>query len=104
MKYTKKPITIEAFQYTGKIRAGWPQWALRRTKYETELDYIVDLDDTGLVLTWPDNNLIIFTLEGKMKVSKGDWIVKGVNGELYPIKPDIFEATYSPTQPTVKEK
>jgi hypothetical protein len=38
--------------------------------------------------------LYIMTLEGKMRANKGDWIIKGVKGELYPCKPDIFEATY----------
>jgi hypothetical protein len=38
----------------------------------------------------------VSTLEGKMLVSLGDWIIRGVNGELYPCKPDIFEKTYEP--------
>ena len=41
-----------------------------------------------------DEEIVIDTLEGKMKASPGDWIVKGVNGEIYPVKPDIFEKTY----------
>lgn len=43
-----------------------------------------------------DGNLFIETLEGTMTASKGDWIIKGVNGEFYPCKPDIFEKTYEP--------
>jgi hypothetical protein len=41
---------------------------------------------------------IIKTLEGEMTVSPGDWIIQGVNGELYPCKPDIFEKTYEPVE------
>ena len=43
-----------------------------------------------------DKNLIIHTLEGDMKASKGDWIITGIKGEQYPCKPDIFEKTYEP--------
>lgn len=42
-----------------------------------------------------DVEIIIDTLEGKMKASPGDWIITGVNGEQYPCKPDVFEKTYS---------
>lgn len=41
-----------------------------------------------------DKEMIIETLEGKLKASPGDWIIKGINGELYPCKPDIFAKTY----------
>jgi len=41
-----------------------------------------------------DVEMEIETLEGKMKANKGDWIIKGVKGELYPCKPDVFEMTY----------
>jgi hypothetical protein len=41
-----------------------------------------------------DEEVSIETLEGTMKANKGDWIIKGVNGEIYPCKPDIFEKTY----------
>jgi hypothetical protein len=43
-----------------------------------------------------DKEISIETLEGTMKANKGDWIIKGVNGEIYPCKPDIFEKTYEP--------
>ena len=42
--------------------------------------------------------IFIQTLEGKMRADRGDWIIKGVNGEFYPCKPDIFEKTYEPVQ------
>ncbi|WP_346893545.1 hypothetical protein [Clostridium sp. UBA871] len=45
-----------------------------------------------------DKEIIIHTLEGDMKAEVGDWIIKGVNGELYPCKPDIFKKTYDPIE------
>jgi hypothetical protein len=44
------------------------------------------------------DELTIKTLEGELHVSIGDWIIRGVNGELYPCKPDIFEKTYEPVE------
>jgi hypothetical protein len=82
MKYRKKPVVIEAIQFTGHN------------------------DDECLwfcpVATDPAErgpSLEIATLEGVMRVSVGDWIIKGVKGEFYPCKPDIFEATYDPVEP-----
>ncbi|MBU5327513.1 PGDYG domain-containing protein [Bacillus paralicheniformis] len=43
-----------------------------------------------------DKEMYIETLEGTLKASPGDWIIKGVNGEVYPCKPDVFEKTYRP--------
>lgn len=73
--FKKKPVTIEARQYT-------------RNGIEAEA-----------VAKWSggdqtDDGLIIHTLEGDHLANYGDWIIKGVKGEFYPIKPDIFEATY----------
>lgn len=48
--------------------------------------------------TYYDGTLTIRTLEGDMTANKGDWIIKGVQGEFYPCKPDIFAATYEPVQ------
>lgn len=71
-KYQKRPIVIEAFQW-------WPDMGSHGGVYHENPD-----DDCGL----------IDTLEGRMMVSAGDWIITGIKGELYPCKPDIFEATY----------
>ncbi len=76
-RYTKKPVTIEAFQY-GHTRV-LPEWMM----------------ENPIVRYHPDR-IEIKTLEGTMVASKGDWIIKGVKGEIYPCKPDIFEATYAP--------
>ena len=89
MKYRKRPIVIEAFQMTRERRednSEWPEWlnkAWNEEKFEP-----------GSV--WPsvEHFIGITTLEGDMDVSWGDWIIQGVQGELYPCQPDIFEATY----------
>lgn len=75
--YRKKPVEIEAFQYTGVLTS--------------ELEAF--LGDK----TWefnPLEGLRIATLEGVMIASPFDWIIRGVKGELYPCKPDIFKSTY----------
>lgn len=87
-KYRKKPVVIEAFQYTGDEcfrNEDVPKW-------------IIESFDTG-ILHWsivPQifSTLYIETLEGTMQVSVGDYIIKGVRGELYACKPDIFIDTY----------
>jgi hypothetical protein len=76
MKYRKKPVVIEAIQWKGRLDAFLP-WAL-------PLPF--DLSRT------PD--IYIKTLEGEMRCQVGDWIIKGVKGEFYSCKPDIFALTY----------
>ena len=91
-KYRKKPVVIEAFQYDGDLMGTdgkyyVPDWASK--SYEDGvLFYGVGLDGKEPC------ELFIKTLEGTMRVSVGDYIIKGVQGELYPCKPDIFEETY----------
>jgi hypothetical protein len=93
LRYRKKPVTIEAMRYPG-LRE------LREAK--VVLDW---LDENGVDHHHP-GELRIRTLEGEMTVSPGDWIIKGVQGEFYPCKPDIFSATYEVAEgagPTVPE-
>lgn len=77
MKYRKKPVVIEAIQWTGEnldeLRAFVPE-EFRHNKIHQPL---------GIV-----------TLEGPLTISTDDWIIKGVKGEFYPCKPDIFALTY----------
>jgi hypothetical protein len=75
-KFRKKPVVIEAVQFLGTP--------------ESEKDV---LDFVRCIETL-DNQIVIRTLEGNMTASAGDWIIKGVSGEFYPCKPDIFEKTY----------
>ena len=82
MKYRKKPVVIEAVQFEDT-----PQRLTELSDFfgmEIVVDYTVR--DRPI--------LKIGTLEGVMVASVGDWIIKGVKGEFYPCKPDIFEATY----------
>lgn len=86
-KYRKKPVVIEAVQWTGD-----------------NLREIIDftgLHESAKKWTWEEyekvvalQGLKIFTLEGPLNASPNDYIIKGVQGEFYPCKPDIFEATY----------
>ena len=82
--YRKKPVVIEAVEFTGSNR-------------REALQFIYpDLSEDALrgaeMAAMP---VVIGTLEGDMTVSPGDFIIKGVQGEFYPCKPDIFKATYA---------
>ena len=82
-KYKKKPVEIEAVRFYGDFGEGRlvPDWLDKAL-----LDKIVVCNKFG--------DCYIHTLEGEMKVSLGDYIIRGVQGELYPCKPDIFKQTY----------
>ena len=80
MQYRKKPVVIEAIQYQIHNVVAVVQF-LEGQAFEPGLDGIV-----------------IKTLEGDMTAAPGDWIIKGVQGEFYPCKPDIFAATYEPVE------
>lgn len=95
MKFRKLPVVIEAFQMTRERRTDnrdWPEWL--------NCAWNMERDEAGACYpTVPgtgDGELSIRTLEGEHFVSWGDWIIRGVKGELYPCKPDIFAATYEP--------
>ena len=81
MKFRKRPVEIEAVQWDGDNTQEIMKWA------------------GGSIVTiqasTPDN-LTIETVEGDMRANKWDWIIKGVKGEFYPCKLDIFSATYDP--------
>jgi len=90
MKYRKKPVVIEAFKYDGDLNGSdgqyyVPEWAVKA--YEDGTIYYGELDGHP-------GELFIKTLEGVHHASVGDYVIRGVNGELYPCKPDIFEKTY----------
>ena len=75
-RFRKKPVVIEAIQLT-----------------EENVDAIIEFCGSK-VKSHPMTGVVIETLEGNMIASNLDWIIKGVNGEFYPCKPDIFEKTY----------
>lgn len=84
-RFRKKPVEIEAYEFNNRISNPIPVW----------LTQALDRGDV-----WFQGGaapyLTIRTLEGDMRASEGDWIIKGVQGEIYPCKPDIFAATYEP--------
>lgn len=85
-QYRKKPVVIEAFCWTGdEHQSEDPEWICEAIK--NGLVYFTD-NSTEQV------KLHIRTLEGDMTADLGDYIIKGVKGEIYPCKPDIFELTY----------
>lgn len=94
-KYRKKPVTIEAMQFDGT-----PQSATRIIDWAFEagdtITYTCPIFATGGQFDCRDVNhyLSISTLEGTMQAERGYYIIKGVQGEFYPCKPDIFQQTY----------
>ena len=81
MKFRKKPIIIEAIRWSG----------------ENEIDIVKFVSgrvDLGFRFIANNPTIVIETLEGTMTANVGDWIIKGIVGEIYPCKNDIFEKTY----------
>lgn len=74
-KIKRKPVELECIQYKGNNVVELSEWI-------------------GVSLSTSPRGLFIQTLEGSMKVSIGDYIIKGIQGEFYPCKPDIFEKIY----------
>lgn len=86
MKYRKKPVVIEAFQYGIDPRPDWFDDAVTNDTIRTFVG--TDIRDKS------EYFCMIRTLEGQMRGDCLDFIIQGVNGEIYPCKPDIFEKTY----------
>lgn len=93
-KYRKKPVVVEAVLWNGtKLDAPAPAWIGEAlNKIPGEVGWI----------TRSQNCLLIVTLEGDMRCYPGDYIIRGVKGELYPCKPDIFALTYEVAGDTAK--
>ncbi len=89
MKYRKKPVEVEAWQWEGKWLdecKNVPQW-------------ILEAENSNIITVTPadpeEDSFMSIKKIGKTHIARpGDYIIKGVKGELYPCKPDIFEATY----------
>lgn len=81
MKYQKKPVVIDAIQFTGK-------------NHDEIVDFVKPVQLSIGERFGEVSSLVIPTAEGKMEARQFDWIIKGIKGEFYPCKPDIFEATY----------
>lgn len=106
-KYRKKPVVIEAAQmpeaYPEGVDPSSDNYA-RNLQAAAVLDFLREhlgdgtenlvQGEVGWTIDPSDGALYIGTLEGVMRVSLGDYVIRGVQGEFYPCKPDIFEATY----------
>jgi hypothetical protein len=85
LKFTKKPVTVDAMQFTGSNQSMLMRWA----------------EELGIECRWEfrEGALFITTLEGVMRADPMDWVIVGVNREQYPCKPDVFEKTYDFLEP-----
>lgn len=88
-KYRKKPVVVEAVRWTGSNLEE-----IRNFVGSDLIEECVELFDIKRTLKEMLVDIAIDTLEGTMRVDYGDYIIKGVQGEFYPCKPDIFEQTY----------
>lgn len=82
--FRKKPVVIEAIKYQAEIGNN------------RIMNWLAQQGASIMGWLFLNGEITIPTLEGNMKASDGDWIIRGVNGEFYPCKPDIFEKTYEP--------
>jgi hypothetical protein len=106
MRYRKKPVVIEAALFDGKRvgepgpdgrvlpGAGPPTWFPKITRDITGQCLELLADAAAGDIFRDGDKLMIATPEGVMTASPGDWIIRGLAGEIYPCKPDIFAATY----------
>ena len=94
--YRKKPVEIEAMQFTGSDHHAVYCWV--EDHIPTYCYLSNDHVGVGVSINPANGAFIICTLEGEMTVSDGDYVIRGVQGEFYPCKSDIFEATYEPLE------
>ncbi|GAB3948354.1 hypothetical protein GCM10028805_22530 [Spirosoma harenae] len=87
-KYRKKPVVIDAFEWRGDIDS------FKLGQWHAEMG----IGSEGKFVVNNDSTVSIHTLENVMTASPGDFIIRGVNGEFYPCKPDIFKKTYEPAE------
>ena len=87
-KYRKKPVVIEAEQYKEGMEDGFEERYIDHNHPNRTFGIKVSEKDTPIQVPY------INTLEGKLLITNGDWVITGIQGERYPIKTDIFEETY----------
>lgn len=105
-KYRKKPVAIEAVQFRADLSPAQAhhvyQWIEKNTLGSFDVNKLwADPENfswpvSGVSIDARDGRMVIATLEGGHWVNLGDWIIRGVQGEFYPCKPEIFEQTYEP--------
>lgn len=84
-KFRKRPLVIEAVRWDGDSHLAN---TFIGERYGVDWEYAAS----------PSAAILIPTLEGPMRCEVGDWIIRGVKGEVYPCKPDIFDVTYEPAE------
>ena len=86
--FRKKPVVVEAVQFDGSSTSivAIRKWISGKIYAKPS------------VATRDRRSMLIHTLEGIMEVRPGDWVIKGIEGEFYPCKPDIFDKTYEPVE------
>lgn len=89
-RFKKKPVEVEAWKVLDLLRSATHDWPSLPVQIE-------DAYEEGKIV-FTVNKIHITTLEGTMYANLGDWVICGVQGELYPCKPDIFDATYEPVE------
>ena len=101
-KFRKKPVTIEAMRFDGTPAEAMEvyRWIEENTagSYDTN-DPSGEVPGSGVSIDASTGFLVIATLEGEMIAKPGDWIIRGVAGEFYPCKPEIFDVTYEVVRP-----
>jgi hypothetical protein len=98
-QYRKKPVVIEAMQWTGDNTSEVVDWVCTDSIQSAH-----HVEARPGVRPWKGDKarapepecIMVDTLEGRMRANVGDWIIRGVQGEVYPCKPEIFAATYEP--------
>lgn len=97
--YRKRPVEVEAMQLVGsnaEMHAVY-QWIESETQGSFD-PLSAEVPASGVSIDPATGFLLIATLEGVMQAKPGDYIIRGVQGEFYPCKPEIFEATYEPVE------
>ncbi len=94
MKFRKKPVVIDAVRWEGE----WKRIIEWMESFVLPGHFLFPIGDNPPLTVNKNGYLEIHTLEGTMRADLGDWIIRGIKGEFYPCKPDIFEATYEPVE------
>ena len=101
-KYRKKPVVIEAMRADYQSAMDVYRWVEKNTLGSFEplsrIEGKVPWPKSGITIDPSDGRIVIATLEGGMWVDVGDYVIRGVEGEFYPVKPSIFEKTYEPVE------
>lgn len=90
-RYRKRPVEVEAMHFDGtrEVASEIAAWCNRHRVYP-----LLTLEQPETPNLHEKISLVIDTLEGAMRVSGGDWVIRGIRGEFYPCKPDVFAVTY----------